>query len=49
MREFLPNRKVLAACLMATVATVYLTVTGEGTLETVTAVWLPVAAAYAKA
>lgn len=49
MKAYLPSRKVLAACLLAVVGTVYLAASGDASLETLGAVWAPVAAAYSVA
>ena len=46
MKAYLPSRKVLAAGLLAIVGTVYLTTSGDASLETLGAIWAPVAAAY---
>ena len=46
MSSYLPSRKVLAACLLAIVGTVYLVASGDASLQTLGAVWAPVAAAY---
>ena len=46
MSEYRPSRKVLAAAIVAVVGTVYLVATGEASLETLTALWAPVATAY---
>ena len=46
MKAYLPNRKVLAAGLLAIVGTIYLVASGEASQATLGAVWAPVAAAY---
>ena len=46
MNSYLPSRKVIAAALLAVVGTVFLIASGHADLQTLGAVWAPVAAAY---